>query len=133
MSQKAIVLDGSGKLLTIRRTETAPTDPLCWDLPGGDLDFGEDPKASISREIKEETGLRITSLSIMDAISELFENDNEFWVSICYTARATGNKVKLSYEHNDFKWVTPDEFLKLKVSRKNKKFVEKFKLNYETL
>jgi len=40
----------------MRRTETAPSNPLKWDLPGGDVEYGEDPKKAILREIKEETG-----------------------------------------------------------------------------
>lgn len=130
VSQKAILFNESGKILTIRRTETAPSRPLHWDLPGGDLDFGEDAKEGIIREIKEETGLEVEDLKLLDVISA-FNDVKQFWVTICYIARPTTNKAVLSYEHDDLKWVTPDEFLKLKASPRNKKFVERFKAIYE--
>lgn len=126
VSQKVILFDEKGKILTIRRTKTAPSRPLHWDLPGGDLDLGEDAKEGIIREIKEETGLEVKDLRLLDVISA-FNDQNEFWVTICYTAKPTTAEVMLSYEHDDFKWVTPDEFLKLKASPRNKKFVERFK------
>ena len=133
ISQKAILFDNDGKILTIRRTETAPTWSLHWDLPGGALDYGEDIKYGIAREIKEETGLDIQDLSVMDVISRLKDKEEEsltairYLVTICYTARPITTKVVLSHEHNDFKWVTPDEFQQLKASPRNKKFVEIFK------
>jgi len=127
VSQKVILLQENGKFLTIRRSKTAPSRPLNWDLPGGDLDFGEDAKEGIIREIKEETGLEVSEPKVIDAISGL-NDENEFWVTICYTARPATTVVKLSYEHDDFKWVTPGEFQQLEAAPKNKKFVERFDL-----
>ncbi|MBI4652822.1 NUDIX hydrolase [Candidatus Kuenenbacteria bacterium] len=128
VSQKAILFNENGKILTIRRTKTAPSRPLYWDLPGGDLYFGEEVKEGITREIKEETGLEVQDLLLFDVISGL-NDKNEFWVTICYIARPITVDVVLSYEHDDFKWVTPNEFQKLKVSPRNKKFVKNV-LNY---
>jgi 8-oxo-dGTP diphosphatase len=126
VSQKAILFNKDGKILTIRRSKTAPSRPLHWDLPGGDLDFGEDTRKGIIREIKEETGLKVKDLKLIDAISG-FNDKREFWVTICYTAEATTSKVFLSYEHDDLQWVTPEKFQKLKASPRNKSFVKKFK------
>jgi|SRR3989344_5046849 len=128
ISQKAIVFNEAGKIFAARRSVTAPSRPLHWDLPGGELDFGEDTKDGILREIKEETGLEVRDLEIMDALSE-FNDIGEFWVTICYKAKAITINPVLSYEHDDFKWITPDEFQNLEASLKNKKFVEKFKLS----
>ena len=126
VSQKAIIFNKNGKILTIRRTKTAPSRPLHWDLPGGLLEFGEDTKDAIIREVKEETNLKIKNPIVMDARSK-FSDNGEFWVTICYVARSTDKKVILSYEHDDIKWVTPNGFQKLKASPKNKKFVKYFK------
>ena len=125
VSQKAILFKEDGSFLTIRRSKTAPSGPLHWDLPGGDLDFGEDTKEGMIREIKEETGLEVHDLKIIDAISG-FNDKNEFWVTICYVAQPTKFEVKLSYEHDDSQWVTPEEFQQFEASPRNKKFVERF-------
>lgn len=34
-----------------------------WELPGGGLDFGEEPQVGLAREVREEMGLEVTSVS----------------------------------------------------------------------
>jgi 8-oxo-dGTP diphosphatase len=126
ISQKAILFDEDGKVLAIRRTETAPSQPLHWDLPGGDLEIGNNLIDDISREIKEEAGLEVNNLKVIDAIGE-FNEEKEYWVTICYIAEPLSKSVMLSYEHDEYKWITPNEFLELKISPKIRKFVENFK------
>lgn len=122
VSQKVIIFNREGKILTIQRTETAPSNPNKWDFPGGDLDFGEDAIKGIIREVKEESGIEIKKLKPFDIESHVDEL-GDFWVTIAYTAEAVSEKVNLSYEHNEFKWLAPKEFLKLESSDKLKRFV----------
>lgn len=124
VSQKAIILDDTGKLLAIRRSNTAPTGPLHWDLPGGDLDFGEDPIHGIVREIVEETGLVVYNPVVFDVAARV-SADGDFWVTPAYKVHYTSGEVRLSYEHDEFKWVTPEEFLGLESSEKLQRFVKK--------
>ncbi|WP_091014874.1 MULTISPECIES: NUDIX domain-containing protein [Paenibacillus] len=44
-----------------------------WDLPGGRLEFGEQPEAALQREIEEETGLTHLQLMIRSAESTVLE------------------------------------------------------------
>jgi 8-oxo-dGTP diphosphatase len=122
VSQKAVILDTGGKILAIRRSNTHPLRPKGWDIPGGDLEFGEDAKEGIRREIAEETGLEVSELKVIDAMSWSNER-GEFWVTIYYTAKAGTDLVKLSWEHDDFKWVAPDEFQQLDVLPRIKQLV----------
>lgn len=127
VSEKAILIRDDGKFLAMRRTKTAPTRPLGWDLPGGELEFGEDPQEGIIREIKEEAGVEVGDLKIFDAVSDI-GGDGEFWVTIFYTARPLSTSIVLSYEHDNIKWVTSDDFLELPgISSKQKRAIQKFK------
>lgn len=125
VSIKAVVYKDDGRVLALRRTKTAPTRPLQWDLPGGILDYGEDTMAGIIREINEEAGLVIKDVKLLDVISA-FDDKDEFWVTIGYSAHTTSDTVQLSYEHDRFQWVTPAEFGQLRASPRNKKFVKLF-------
>jgi mutator protein MutT len=40
-----------------------------WDLPGGKSDFGESPEEALKREIREESGIKIKSAVLKEAVS----------------------------------------------------------------
>ena len=67
--QKAVVIDGEGNVLTLKRIETGLASRLGkWDLPGGslepkDLVKGTKPNIEgIKREVEQETGLRLIDI-----------------------------------------------------------------------
>jgi len=49
-----------GKVLLVHES---PALSNKWELPGGGLDFGEDIREGLKREIQEEMGLTVTSVS----------------------------------------------------------------------
>ncbi len=49
-----------GKVLLLKES---PKLSGQWELPGGGLDFGEDIQEGLKREIEEETGLKVKSIS----------------------------------------------------------------------
>ena len=54
---KAVIIKEDGALLLLRSaTEKFPGK---WDLPGGHIHEGEDPKDGLIREVKEETGITL--------------------------------------------------------------------------
>ena len=107
---KIIIVDRDGLILTLLRGKTAPDRPLTWDLPGGVVEFGEDPNLAIIRETYEEAGLSITDPKILNIQSS---NDDKYVVRFTYVYLTDAKNVKISYEHDEFKWVTRDEFQKL--------------------
>ena len=126
VTQKAFVFNDEGKFLVLKRTAEAPSKPNKWDLPGGSVDFGENPYESIEREIREEAGIEVEDLEPFDVWGEV-DQDNEFWTTIAYRAKVKSGEVKLSYEHDDCKWVTSEGFAKFCESKRFMKFLEKLK------
>ncbi len=57
ISIKGIVIDEQGRILLSRE------DNDKWEMLGGGLDHNEEPKACLRREISEETGLKVMSIS----------------------------------------------------------------------
>ncbi|HEV3245448.1 MAG TPA: NUDIX hydrolase [Candidatus Paceibacterota bacterium] len=117
VSQKAIVWNKDGKMLGMRRSETDPSRPLTWDLPGGELEEGEDVRESLRREVIEESGLTIDELNVVDVYGKT-GHDGQYWVMILYETKALEGEVRLSFEHDQFEWLTIEEFLARKSSGK---------------
>ncbi|MCP4712464.1 MAG: NUDIX domain-containing protein, partial [Planctomycetes bacterium] len=67
----ALITDDEGRLLvTVRKDEPAKGT---WDLPGGFTDPGESVEETVRREIKEELGLDIISLSYFCSFPNIYE------------------------------------------------------------
>lgn len=102
------------KFLALKRPADDYSRPNCWDLPGGNLGFGENIDKCLRREIEEETSLDVKDIQPLHIISELDSKKNIFWIEIGYTCKYNEGEVKLSSEHTEYRWVTKDEFLELK-------------------
>lgn len=104
-----IILDASGKVLIVRRSETDPTRPLQWDLPGGHVEPGETFEAGLLREVYEETSLDISAVKpqLVYATSYAFEELSVTW--LFFVTRVQTAEVTLSPEHDVYKWVSVPE------------------------
>ena len=97
-SIKGVVIhDGCVLLLLNERGE--------WDLPGGRPDPGEDHRAALVREVREEAGLSVEAGALLD--EHLFEVLPQRFVRIvAYACRLIGGSgVVLSHEHLERRWV----------------------------
>ena len=122
VTQKAIILNSEGKILALHRSPTAPASPNQWDLPGGVIEFGEDAFDALIREVNEECGLLVKNIKPFDV--ESHKNDKgEFWVTIAYIVKTESDDIKLSFEHDEFRWLSPKEFLELESPNKIRRFI----------
>ena len=120
VGQKALLFNKAGKVLLLRRSAKTPS-PGRLDFVGGGLDRGEDPLDGIKREIEEETGLKILKIQPIIATSH-FEG-KDFVILIFYKVRVATSAVKLSWEHDDYEWVSRKEFFRLGVPEKMKEIM----------
>ena len=104
---KAIIMDGS-RMLLIKRSNRYADSGGIWDIPGGRLNFGEEPEDGLRREVREETGLEIEIKRILDA-STIFLDDKTHIVRLTYLCTSTDTVVRLSDEHTEAKWIKPSE------------------------
>ncbi len=102
-----ILVKRDGKFLVLKRSLSDSSDPGCWDLPGGGIRYKEKPLDAARREAREEAGIEINVIGIIDMWGKMFEGtwSMESLVSADYI---TG-EVALSKEHCEYKWVSKEE------------------------
>ena len=87
-----------------------------WGLVKGHKDKGETDKDTILRELKEETG--ITSAKIITDFKDTysyhynFRGKSFFKTVTCYLIKSDVKEIKISYEHDDYKWLPYNEAIK---------------------
>lgn len=78
-----------------------------WELPGGRMDFGETAEETLKREILEETGLVVRPIKLLDTWNLVDENYQI--TGIIYLCQLEEGEVRLSDEHDEFKWIGTDQ------------------------
>ena len=62
----AAIVPRNDALLLVRRTMTPGQGK--WSIPGGFVEFDEDPREAVIREVWEETGYRVAMVRLLDII-----------------------------------------------------------------
>jgi len=101
-----------GQLLLIQRAKDDHY-PNHWEFPRGKVEEKEKIKEGLKREVKEEVGLEIDILRYFNKFSYIVKESGIIKrVSTQYNwiCKPTDpeQQVKLSFEHQDFKWISHD-------------------------
>jgi 8-oxo-dGTP diphosphatase len=104
----AFLFDQSGRLLLLE--ERADRRKYMFDLPGGTLQPFEDPIAGLRREVREETGIEIGSVSPLCHLKYDVHDSGQPILVAFYVAQAASSSVQLSMEHAGHRWVTREEY-----------------------
>ena len=85
----------------------------CWAFPGGFVDYGEDPKHAVLRELLEETNLVGENEPKLICVKGNPERDpRQHVVTIAYSVQVKSHeKLKAGDDACDFKWVNEQDLL----------------------
>lgn len=109
----AIVRDGEGRLLMVRRGQEPARDT--WSVPGGRVEPGESDAVAVAREVLEETGLVVRPGALVGrverpapggAVYEIFD----------YAAELVSGNLAAATDAADARWVSETELLQLPCS-----------------
>lgn len=124
ISVKAVIKDDDGKVLLGREKDGS------WELPGGGLEHGEDPKNALSREILEETGFTVDwmgdhPIAFWTINKEVGHPSLKWFGFVAYEAKVSG-EFRPSHDTNDeveeIRYVTIDEARTLKLHDNTKPY-----------
>lgn len=108
---KVVIIDQDNQYLLLTRGAhpSFPDDP---DLPGGTAEADETPAEALRREVREEAGIELQP----DDVSEIyagqeFSGSHEIYhLSMAHLKYQP--KVKLSWEHTNYQWLSREAFIK---------------------
>jgi 8-oxo-dGTP diphosphatase len=119
----------SEKILILHRSPNIEFCSNKWDDVGGRMRQYENPEMTLQREVTEETGIIDFEVVKPIAVSHYFRGEkkaeNEMIV-INYWCRTSESEISLSEEHDDFRWVSPNEALELTEDPQIKRVIKRF-------
>jgi 8-oxo-dGTP diphosphatase len=106
----AVVVQG-GRVLLVRRGH----EPLKgrWSLPGGLIELGEGLEAAVAREVREETGLEIEPVELIDLLDRIHHEGDRVryhYVIADYLCRVMGGTLTAASDAEEVRWVERAEW-----------------------
>jgi 8-oxo-dGTP diphosphatase len=104
----AVILENGRVLLTQRKAGTHLEGK--WELPGGKVEPGEDPRAALRRELAEELGIDAEVGEIVDVTFHRYEEAAKAVLLLFFEARRTqGSPEPRALDVAAFAWATAAE------------------------
>jgi ADP-ribose pyrophosphatase YjhB (NUDIX family) len=107
----AVIWNARGDVLLIRRGKEPRKGQ--WSLPGGKLEFGESLVEGVLREVREETGLEVEILGLVDVAETIRDAAagaaEDHFVLIDYSARVISGTAEAASDAADARWFTLEE------------------------
>jgi 8-oxo-dGTP diphosphatase len=118
LAVRAIITDGSGRVLILKRANTSQGDGK-WCLPGGNIEYGQTTGEAMAREINQETSLNCTDYKFLFYLENLPSEESELhYINLVYLCSTKG-KVQLNNESSDFAWIDSVGMKNYKIAFRN--------------
>lgn len=116
-----------GKLLLVKRGAQPGFGE--WSVPGGLVELGEKVQDAVMRETKEEVGLDVEAVRLMDVFDTIMLDANGrvqyHFVVVNFLVRVVGGELKTASDILEAKWVPVDEVGKQNLTRSFREFFMK--------
>lgn len=106
ISVRAIIREDQ-KTLLLRRANGRQSILGKYELPGGSLDYGEQPEDAMARYLSDDAGLIIQSAQLYDVLTYIDHDDRDIqYTFILYlvSLSSNGNKIHLSQNYDQYAW-----------------------------
>jgi 8-oxo-dGTP diphosphatase len=104
--------DGVEKVFLPKRADTKKFLPGVYELPGGHIDFGEEPVTGLKREVGEELGMKIEVGDPFFVFTYTNEVKGSHSIEVIYFAHFVNKLSDIALEpedHSEFGWFAEDE------------------------
>ena len=105
-----MVVEQGRVLLVQRGTEPAKGQ---WSIPGGLIDVGESLREAVAREVREETGLLVEPLELIELLDRIHRHGDRVryhYVIADYLCRVVGGTLLAASDADAVRWVERAEW-----------------------
>ena len=103
------IIKRNDTVLLLKRSPDKAHLPGYWDPCSGRMERGETPEQAVIREAREETGLDVEPIRVLDTFHFFYGPEREEFVGMTFLCRPNNGEVVLSAEHTEARWVKLDE------------------------
>lgn len=114
--------DGVKKVFLPKRADAKKFLPGVYELPGGHIDYGEDMREGLAREIMEELGMHVEIGDVLDVFTYMNEVKRSQSIEVIYFAQFTDplENIHLNPEdHSTYGWFALEELAQTYMGPKN--------------
>lgn len=112
VSAVAIIHDGRGRILLMKRGPKARDENGRWDICGGAIEFGESIDDAVRREVKEELCTNPVEIEFLTAYDAHREHDGKqtHWIALVHAVKVDPNTVRIGEPDkiSEIGWFTQD-------------------------
>lgn len=119
----AAVIERDGKILIAKRKPGSHM-ALKWEFPGGKLEWGEEPRQGLAREIREELGIEIEVGDVAEVVAHTYEDRHI--VLIAYRCKYRSGEVQL-LDVQAVEWVEPSALMEFDLAPADVPIVERLR------
>lgn len=110
---KACIVNEKKEILLLRESPDYKdgTNVSLYEIPGGRIDVSENLLDALSREVFEETGLKVVTSEAFEVQDTFNKKRDEVWhiVRIFYKVKCEEGEIVLSQDHDACEWVSLSE------------------------
>jgi len=99
-----MVRNAGGHFLLGLRTQNSRNEPGKWTFPGGCLEFGETWQDCAVREAREEAGIEVEPVRIVEVINHIIRNEGQHWFNPIVEARLVSGPPKVMEPNKMCEW-----------------------------
>jgi len=106
----AIIQNDEGKILLLKRSNDRKVYPSMWSLPSGMVEWGEEVREALIRELKEEANLDIEIDKFTGRYYDgVGRHPTKTVICLPHYCKITGGEMKLNEENSGYGWFAPKE------------------------
>lgn len=120
VGEYSVIVNQREEFLILKLASSKKYPKETWMLPGGRLDFDDQPGGGLQREIKEETGLRVKIICPCHVAR--WDSDKLPKYVVFFLCKLIGRQnAKISQEHIESKWINFSDIEKISWHNTNSK------------